>query len=349
VSLFSFEYFLAIGLVIGVTAACVVLVRKQKLWLSAWVYYVVTLIPVLGIIQVGGQSMADRYTYLPGLGPFLVAGVCVAWITGRVNAVKSPVLITKSFSVIVALLLVISLSYISIVQIAVWRNSIGLWTRVIEKEPERVPIAYNNRGLVYYKSGQFDKAVADFREAVTLRSSYIDAYSNLGMAFYKIGRLDEAIENFDKAIALDSAYYKAYNNRAMAFGAMGKFDKAVQDYNRVIALKPSSPQAYYNLGVLHAQAGYLDQAIKYFSQSLAADPRYVDAYSSRGMAFFSLGQYDRALDDFNKALAGKQNSAALYVQRGTLYFKTGRTELAFADFQKACDLGDEAGCSLLRQ
>jgi protein O-mannosyl-transferase len=312
VSLFSFEYFLVFSLVIGITATGLVLVKKQKLWLSAWGYYVLTLLPVLGLIQVGGQSMADRYTYLPSLGPFLIAGLCVAWIAKKVNAMAERGRFTKSCSVIVVLLLVIALSYISIKQIAVWRDSIGLWTYVIEKEPERVPIAYNNRGLVYYKAGQFDKAIEDFHKAVILRSSYIDAYSNLGMAFFKTGRFDEAIANFDTAIALDTAYYKAYNNRAMAFGAMGKFDKAVEDYNRVIALKPSSPQAYYNLGVLHAQNGFSDQAIKYFSQSIAVDPEYADAYNNRGI----------------------------------LYWKLGRNDLALADFQKACNVGNEGGCGL---
>ncbi len=349
VSLFSFEYFLTFGLVIGITAACVILVRKQKFWLSAWGYYVVTLIPVLGIVQVGAQSMADRYAYLPSIGPFFVMSLCVAWIAERAHAVENRVPLTQSFSVIVALLLVIILSSISIAQIGIWRNSIGLWTYVVEKEPDRVPIAYNNRGLVYYQTGQFDKAVADFQKAVTLRSSYIDAYSNLGMAFFKSGRLDEAIANLEKAIALDPAYYKAYNNRALVFGAMGKFDKALEDYNRVIVLQPSSPQAYYNPGILHAQAGLFDQAIEYFSQSIALDPEYADAYNSRGMAYSLLNQFDRALDDFARALALGRNPVAVYVNRGDLYLKFGRKDLALADFQKACDLGDAVGCSLVEK
>jgi len=87
VSFFSFEYLSAAILVLGITAGCVVLARKQKLWLSAWGYYVITLIPVLGIVQVGNQAMADRYTYLPGLGPFLVAGLGVAWSAAKMDAV----------------------------------------------------------------------------------------------------------------------------------------------------------------------------------------------------------------------------------------------------------------------
>ena len=348
-SLFSFEYGTSIIMVIGITTACVMLAKKQKVWLSVWGYYVITLIPVLGIIQVGGQSMADRYTYLPSLGPFLIVGLCTAGIAEKVNDVKSKNLLRKVFSFAAGLLLITYLTYLTVEQTAVWRNSIGLWTYVIEKEPGRVPLAYNNRGLVYYKTGQFDKAAADFQEAVTLRPSYLDAYSNLGMAYYQIGRMDRAIENFDKAISLEPAYYKAYNNRAMTLGKMGRLDDAIADYRRAIALNPSSPQTYFNLGILHAQAGLFDQAIESFSRSLAADPAYADAYSSRALAYTFTGQYDRALDDFARALAMVRNPATVHFNRGNLYLKIDRKELALADFQKSCYLGDEMGCSVMHQ
>ena len=87
-SLFSGEYLLAVACVIAITATCLVMAKKQKLWLSGWGYYVVTLLPVIGIVQVGGQAMADRYTYLPGLGPFLITGCAAAWLFDRMNASK---------------------------------------------------------------------------------------------------------------------------------------------------------------------------------------------------------------------------------------------------------------------
>src|SRR5208337_114159 len=85
VSILSFEYLSAIALVIGITAVCIILAKKQKLWLTVWGIYVVTLLPVLGIVQVGNQSMADRYMYLPSLGPFLIMGLIAAWIWAKVN------------------------------------------------------------------------------------------------------------------------------------------------------------------------------------------------------------------------------------------------------------------------
>jgi hypothetical protein len=210
VSLFSIEYLAAILLVTGITAACVVLAKKQQVWLAAWGYYVLTLIPVLGIIQVGNQAMADRYTYLPSLGPFLIAGLYAAGIAEKVRTWKRGGMLTKAVIVPIAILAVAGLSVLTIQQTAVWRNSLGLWTYVIDKEPERFPLAYNNRGMVFLKSGQLDKAISDFDRAITLDPQYAKAYYNRGLAYDMLGRLDQAILNYKKTIALNPFYYEAY-------------------------------------------------------------------------------------------------------------------------------------------
>jgi energy-converting hydrogenase Eha subunit A len=228
ISLFSFEYLAAIVLVLGITAFCVVLARKQRVWLSAWGYYVLTLIPVLGIVQVGNQAMADRYTYLPSLGPFLIVGLCAAGIGEMTITARRGALFTKAIGGITALLLVIGLSFLTMQQIAIWKNSLGLWNYVIGKEPERFPLAYNNRGMVFLKAGQFDMAIADFNKAVALDPQYAKAYYNRGSAFDKIGRLDEAILDYKKTIALDPLYYEAYYYLEQALKRTGQAGKQMR-------------------------------------------------------------------------------------------------------------------------
>jgi tetratricopeptide (TPR) repeat protein len=169
--------------------------------------------------------MADRYTYLPSLGPFLIAGLYAAGIVEKVRSEKQGGMLTKAVMVPVAVLLVAGLSVLTIHQTAVWRNSLGLWTYVIDKEPERFPLAYNNRGMVFFKSGQFDKAIPDFDKAIALDPQYAKAYYNRGSAFDAMGRPDKAIEDYTTTIALDPLYYEAYYYLDQANKKMGRFDK----------------------------------------------------------------------------------------------------------------------------
>ncbi len=225
VSLFSFKYVSTLLLVMGTTAICAGLARKRKFWLSAWCFYVITLIPVLGIIQVGNQPMADRYAYLPSLGLFLLAGAGVAWISEKALREKQQGFFLRGFSVAMALLLVCFLSILTVKQTAVWKDSLSLWTYVIEKEPGKIPLAYNNRGMVFYKAGVFDKAIADFDRAIGMDPEYAKAYYNRGSTYDKMGELDKAIVDYRKTISLDPYYYEAHYFLEQALKKTGQVDK----------------------------------------------------------------------------------------------------------------------------
>jgi hypothetical protein len=218
VSLLSLTYVSAIGVVLGITLACVVLAKKQRFWLSTWTYYVVTLIPVLGIIQAGNQSMADRYVYLPSIGPLLVSGLGAAWLTDQAIRRAKPVLAARVISIGVILVLSLSLSYLTVVQTRVWKNSLVLWTWVIEKEPDRLPLAYNNRGMVFFQANDLDRAMTDFDKAVDLDPLYAKAYYNRGCAHYRKGELAKAIADYRKTISLEPRYYEAYYYLDQAVG-----------------------------------------------------------------------------------------------------------------------------------
>jgi protein O-mannosyl-transferase len=264
----ALEYIVPVALVAGITAVCMVQANKRKLWLSAWGYYCLTLMPVLGIVQVGGQSMADRYTYLPSLGPFLVMGLGAAWVWEKARAQKKLGPFVKLLSGGAAACLLFFLSSATVNQTAIWKNSLSLWTYVIEKDPT-VSLAYNNRGLTYDDMGQFDKA----------------------------------IEDFDKAIMLDPSDHKAYTNRGMLYGKMGRFDKAIEDFEKAIALAPSHPAAYNNLGIAYAKTGLIDKAIEQFSKAILVDQGQAMAYYNRGLLFSRTGNEAGAASDYQKACA----------------------------------------------
>jgi protein O-mannosyl-transferase len=349
VSFLSPGYLSAIAFVIGITVMCMVLVKKQKFWLVAWGYYVITLIPVLGIVQVGGQSMADRYTYLPSIGPFLVVGLCTGWGSVKLIRLGKQGLWNGVLIGIIALLLIIMLSVLTIKQIGVWKNSITFWDYVIEKGREDVPLAYHNRGLTYYRAGRFDRAAEDFDKALELKPDDIDAYCSLGMVYLNIGIPDKAIESFDKAIALKPTYFMAYNNRGLVFMQTGRLDKALQDYEKAIALNPAADQVYYNLGVFYSRPGLFNKAIENYNKAISINPKYADAYSNGGLSYAIIGQYDKAMDYFDKAISLNQFSAVAYSNRAELYRKRGDTVHSLADFQQACSLGDATACREAKQ
>jgi protein O-mannosyl-transferase len=349
VSLFSFEYAMSIIIVIVITTACVMLAKQQKIWLSAWGYYVITLVPVLGIIQVGGQSMADRYTYLPSLGPFLIVGLCTAETVERALSRIKQGSIIRAGGVTIALLLVIVLSYLTIKQISAWRDSIALWTSVIEKGTEKVPMAFVNRGAAFQKRGRLDKAVADYEMAIDLDPSAFRAYISLSTAFEIMGRLDKALATVDKAIGLNPSSHEAYRNRGLLYEKTLQYDKAISDYTRAISLKPTYYEAYNNRGLTYANTGQFDKAVADYNATLLINPRHFGAYVNRGVAYTLMGHYDKALDDFNRALGLGQDDAIAYYNRGMFYRRAGKNELALADVRKACDLGNERACSVLRQ
>jgi tetratricopeptide (TPR) repeat protein len=315
VSFTSWRYLSMPVLVIAMTAGCIAIVKKRPFWTAAWAYYVVTLLPVLGIVQVGAQSMADRYTYLPSLGPFLVAGGAVAWISSKGKTEKNKRDIGRKMIIIMICLVFTGMTYGTIRQIGVWKNGVDLWGRVIEQERERAPMAYYYRGSVFEKRGQLDKALEDYTRAITIYPSYVEAYSDRGAVFEKMGLVERALEDFDRAIDLDPSYYHAYNNKGTLYGKAGSFGEAIASFNKAIEVNPG----------------------------------FADAYFNRGVTFVFMGQYAGALQDFNRAIFLNPNDASFYAERGNLYKKTGNKELAMADFRKACDLGYENGCAALRE
>jgi protein O-mannosyl-transferase len=266
ISPLSLEYLLPIVLVFVITIVCLILTRKHRIWLSVWGYYVVTLIPVLGIVQVGTQSMADRYTYLPSIGPFYLMGLGVAWVLNKIDALAILRLFGKIVSATVVIFTFIFLSYLTFRQIDIWKNGLSLWTYVIEKDPG-ISRAYNNRGLVYVDMGQFDKATEDFNKAITLNPTLDIAYNNRGVLFGRMGRFDNAIEDFEKAIALNPSFSLAFNNLGINYAKVGLFDKALEQFNKAIKLNQGLAMAYYNRGLLSLRTGNKELAVSDYQKA----------------------------------------------------------------------------------
>jgi hypothetical protein len=239
VTVFSPAYLAAIILITVITIMCLLYAKRQRVLLTVWSYYVVTLIPVVGIVQVGEQAMADRYTYLPSIGPFFIVGLLSAWIYGRVRALLRRSFTIKVSALAIALTTFSVLSFLTLRQIAIWENPITLWTYVIEREPERIPGAYVNRGAAFHREGQLNKAIEDFNKALFLDPFSVDAYYERGVIFFEMGRFDKAVADLDKAISLNNYGAKSvvgrelfFLNRGLAYSKLNLNALAVSDFIR---------------------------------------------------------------------------------------------------------------------
>lgn len=260
VSLFSFEYLSTIFLLSAITGSCLVLVKNRKVWPAVWAYYVATLIPVLGIIQVGNQTMADRYAYLPSIGLFLPAGLVAAWLEEKVHTRSKS---GKIFFLIypgLLLCLFTALSYATVIQTGIWKNGLALWSHAIEKGFGSAT-AYNNRGLSWDEMGRRDRALADFERAIALDPRNDFAYNNLGVLYGKDGQHQSSLEYFRKAIAINPKRADSYCNLGLSYFFMKQYDNALENYNEAIRLKPDFDTAYLNRGNLFFITGNKELAL----------------------------------------------------------------------------------------
>jgi len=236
-------YVSVVALPFLITAACFAISKKHKWLIAVWGYFVVTLIPVLGIVQVGGQSMADRYTYLPGLGPFFMVGLVAAWAFNKIDALKKQMILFKAVPVAVIAVAVLSMAYLTFKQIQIWRSSIDLWSYVIEKEPGKVCRAYMNRSAAYDETGEYDKAIADYDTAVAIWPFDADVYYGRGKVFSKVRQFDKAVFNFDVALQLiqggavnDFGPELIYLYRGQAHLNSGHLELALKDFKKACDL-----------------------------------------------------------------------------------------------------------------
>lgn len=254
VALFSFEYLAVLVLMFGITAGALVAAKRHPVLLAAWGYYMVTLLPVLGIVQVGNQSMADRYLYLPSIGPFLVGGIGIAWMAEKVTtAYRRETMRPLAYSLL-ALCLFFPLSLITIKQTGKWENSFALWDYTIATGIESA-VAYNNRGLSLKEMDQRGDAIADFERAIALDPHNYFAYNNLGVVYGKDGQYQRSIEYFLKAIAINPKHADSYSNLGLSYFNMKQDDKALENYNKAIELKQDFDAAILNRGNLYFIVG----------------------------------------------------------------------------------------------
>jgi tetratricopeptide (TPR) repeat protein len=341
------SYLLSVVLVASITGFCLWMVKKgYYLFCITWSYYVITLLPVLGIIQIGGQAAADRYTYLPGLSIFLLVGIGVAWLWGKISwsKYKRMIRVILLGYVCTSMLLI---GYFTVRQIEVWQNSEVLWKHAIRFFPNRIPEAHYNIGNAYEREGRLDEAIEHFKKAITIKPSYARAHNNLGNAYTKKGMFGKAVAEYKKAIAINPRCEWANYNLGIVFITQGEFDRAIAAFRNTIAINPNCAKAHSSLGNAYDKKGLFDNAITEYKKALAINPNLVDVHANLGVIYAEQGMLDEAISQWKKALAISPNLAEVNYNLASAYYSKGNYKLAILYCNKTIELGGNISPKLL--
>jgi tetratricopeptide (TPR) repeat protein len=234
-------------ILIGITIFVIYALKKMPFLFVGWFWYLGTLIPVIGLVQVGLQSMADRYTYLPSIGIAIMLAWSLPLLFPRADTRKKYL-----FPAGIAVLLI--LAVLTWQQCGYWKNGIELFNHALQITKDN-DLVRNNRGATYVQFGQYQLAINDYNVAIRLKPDFAEAYYNRGIANFRLGQHLLAINDYNVAIRLKPDYVAAYYNRGVAYDNLRQEQSAIKDYSEAIRLKPDFADAYYNLGI-----DYLNQS-----------------------------------------------------------------------------------------
>ena len=354
----------ALLLLVAISVAAWAWRRKCPYVLVGWLWYLGTLVPVIGLIQVGPQAMADRYTYLPQIG------VCLAlvWTLRRLSA-DWPY--RRQLCGVASALAIAVLMGCAWRQASFWHDSETLWTHTLACT-SRNAIAHTDLGLALVHSGRIDEALDHYREAVTIRPELVATRNNFGDALLRKKRVNEAMSQFEAALNLDPLHAESHNNLGVALAQRGATDDAIAHYRKALELKPDYSEAHFNLGdawlqkgqfeeafacyrkaleikpldpAIHnnfgnglAKAGRLDEAVAHYRQALEIVPGDGDAYNNLGNALCNQGKIDEAIVSFRNGLENRPNDVRIHNNLGNALLLKGRADEATGQFEQVLEV-----------
>ncbi len=236
VNVLSPGYFFPVVVIFASIILCIGFAKKNRLGLAAWGYYLITLFPVLGFVQVGGQAMADRYSYLPTIVPTLLVGLGIAGFYKKIS-VRGVAIQAVFFGVVATI--VFSLTYLTESQIAKWKNSFVLWHYALEIDPQ-LALPHNNLALAYERRGETGPAIEHLRRAIELNPKWAVPHYNLANRYMGLGWNEKAIDELVIAITLFPQFAEAHNNLGILYASQGMLTEAVQQFQDAVTLQPDN-------------------------------------------------------------------------------------------------------------
>ncbi len=287
------------ALLILIVISAGVICSTRRYLTAGWFWYLGTLVPVIGLVQVGSQRIADRYTYLPSIGIFIMVAWGASELTARWRH-RRAILTTAAGIALTAL------SICTMLQARYWQSSITLYEHALSVT-ENNYVIHNNYGTALSEDGRDNEALKHFGTALQINPRYYHAHHGIGEVLLKQGKFAEAVEYFKKALRIKPDFYKAYYNMGVTFFDQGKTDQAIENWKKALSIEPYYHSANFNLGLVMTDQGKYEDAIKYFNAALRSKPDRAEVYYQIGRIFYLQGKPELAVEQCAEALRLKPN------------------------------------------
>ncbi len=267
------ELIISAVLLAAISVLAVALAKRKKYLIVGWLWYLITLVPVVGIVQVGRQQMADRYTYVPLIGIFVIIAFGAADIVRQLK-------IQKIVTVIAVAIVLPALGVVTRVNLAHWRNSVTLFEHAVAVT-ESNSMAQSQLGAAYLRSNKYDRAIELFGLVLAVDPNDAAARGNLGAALYRKGQYDRAAGEFQRALELKPDMLEARMNLATVLARQGKLEEATEQVRRALQSRPDFAPAHLNIAMLLSEQGQIQSALEHLDKVLQIDPKSSEARKLR--------------------------------------------------------------------
>lgn len=304
-----------------------------------WVFFFVNYIFVSQIVQAGQGYLADRFTYVPYFGFFIILasfteGVLFQETKDKVRALSGKLGKNVDWKVklgVVGYLFI--LFFTTFNQVKIWKDGETLWTHTIGFD-DKIPTAFQNRALIYRDRKNYDKAIADLNVSLSLKPSAA-SYNSRGKTYFDMNKPLEGLSDYNNALGLDSMLVEAWANRGAAYGQLGKLDSAMMDLSKALSLDSTHINALVNRGAALGVIGKKEEAIRDLSRVIEIDPKHVNAIVNRILTYREMGKIDLALADCDRYLAIKKDNPNIWIDRALIKRALNRCAEAISDFDEA--------------
>jgi protein O-mannosyl-transferase len=313
----------AVVLLLALSGLAMAQARRRPWLLAGWLWYIITVTPVIGFIQVGGQSAADRYTYIPLIGIFIALVWCVGEMVQRANR--------QNLAAVGGVSLVALALFGAHAQVRHWRSSETLFRHALAVTPGNA-LAHHSLGSALYERGQLAEAAAEFRQALKIRPDHQTAGVGLGIVLAAQGELGEAARCFRMVLKQHPDDAEAHFQYGNVLSREGKAAEAILQYMDAVLLKPGLAPAQNNLANALQRAGQMEEAIAHYQAALRAAPDLAEAHNNLGRALATQGKTAEAMAEYEAALRSKPDYAEAWNNLGNALAQQGKMDEAITNY-----------------